>query len=276
MMLTLPVLCVLLGLVSSVLSSVPTRAISLDIDGGPVGFQPAVKRVAQPVPGSVIARSSLTNAQRLARGLPPLPPSRRRSGQAAKARRSNSPPVSRSGIIAVSGPGVQGYLTQGQNQFQHFGVSSSKTNAFTVTINVDSSVLSASEMDIGVAVGTGFPLMGATFGVLSEGTANSLAVGSFNYAYIQSTSHTDPDSTPQYVGSSYPTSEPSESAIWTYNAVTNTLSPQWINPDGSQPATVLAYVGSSNAIIITGDYAAFSGSFATTSGPVTFTFQPSA
>jgi len=112
-----------------------------------------------------------------------------------------------------------------------------------------------------------FPLMGAIVGVASSN--DNLNSGSLNYAYIQGTTHTDPGAEPQSNSNSYPAQENSESAIWTYNSVTNEITAQWVNVGGGKPTSYILYVTGSNALILTGDPGAFNDAFGS-SPTVTF------
>ncbi|KAJ7765161.1 hypothetical protein B0H14DRAFT_3593232 [Mycena olivaceomarginata] len=159
-------------------------------------------------------------------GLRLLPP-KRRSGGAALPRRSASAPVTLTGNIKVldTDGNSLGRVYQNPNNLNHFGLS----------IYADST-----------SYANTWPLMGAIDGVL------------------QSTTATPAESGPASVSNSYPTSEPAESAIWTYNAVTQEITAQWVNSNGDKPATAISFVASSDALVITGDYGSFSSSFSST------------
>ncbi|KAF9647195.1 hypothetical protein BDM02DRAFT_3117446 [Thelephora ganbajun] len=53
----------------------------------------------------------------------------------------------------------------------------------------------------------------------------------------------------------------SESAIWYFDTVTKKLTPQWINTDGSRPATYIAYDIKYNKIFLSGDVNAYNAVF---------------
>ncbi|KAJ7903085.1 hypothetical protein B0H13DRAFT_2025990 [Mycena leptocephala] len=112
--------------------------------------------------------------------------------------------------------------------------------------------------------------MGGIDGVVND---SNLSSGSSNFAYIQGTTQTPPNSPPASVSNSYPSAEDSESAIWIYDASTNAITAQWINTDSSLPTTSIAYVSGSDSLI-TGDSNAFLSAFATFS-IVKFVFEPS-
>jgi len=237
----------------------------------------------------------LSNAHRLALGLPLNPPKRRkfpgarRDGASATTSATSSTSVTAtttSTSVATPTPTfanlvghilvlnantslVLGYLAEGTT-FNHFGVSVIGS-ALTVSFNVDPTATVSNTIDItaSASYAATWPLMGGIVGVVS--TDDSLSTGSSNYAYVQGTVETPAGSPPAAVSNSYPVSEHAESAIWSYNSVTLAITPQWVNTDSSLPPTSLVYVSSSNAIILTGDVASFETPFSSSS-PVTFTF----
>ncbi|KAK4687049.1 hypothetical protein P7C73_g3083, partial [Tremellales sp. Uapishka_1] len=102
-----------------------------------------------------------------------------------------------------------------------------------------------------------------------------------SYLYLAPTSYTAPGATPDASATNEFTqntgiAESSESSIvsqhlgnegysppehfdrqWTYNAADNSITPQWVNPDGSTPTNYLVYDSSEEALVIVGDVAAF-------------------
>ncbi|KAJ7493697.1 hypothetical protein FB451DRAFT_1215152 [Mycena latifolia] len=272
------VLLTLAALASTALAiASPTRtsAKRFSIDGLE-GMSPSRRHT--PYIGDVtVKRDAATNAQRLARGLPPLPP-KRRSGRAALARRSAGVPVSYTGTIQVTNAGtgaVVGYVYQASGSTNHFGVTTDMSSALSFMLSVDSTVVSSSGINIAATTSTyatTWPYMGGIVGVIN--TNANLASGSPNFAYVQGTSLTPDDSPAASVSNSYPTIEKSESAIWNYDASTGAISAQWINIDGSAPATAIVYVAGSNALVLAGDASVFASSFPG-SYAVTFTFVSS-
>ncbi|KAJ7185514.1 hypothetical protein C8R46DRAFT_1207668 [Mycena filopes] len=258
---------------SALFTADPTRtrrAVDLSIDGDYDGAEVALATIP-----AVEDTTILTNAERLTRGLKLLPP-KRRSGTAALARRSAGAPLTKSGvaqILAADGTSL-GYIAENTNNNNHFGLTTEKSAALGLQFTIDSTVVGASQLDIGAATSyaAAWPLMGAIDGVVN--TSDNLSAGSTNFAYIQGVTHTPPSSPPASVSNSYPSAENCESAIWSYNALTNALTAQWVNTDGSLPPTAIAFVSGSNALLITGDYTAFSQAFAT-SQLVTLVFAAS-
>jgi len=114
----------------------------------------------------------------------------------------------------------------------------------------------------------GFTYFGATQG--RDSTSDDIASGSVNYLYFESGSTTAASATPQHGGNYFTTStsvdKANETAIWDIgiSGTTGTLAPQWVNTNGSTPATV-TFV-QSNHLYGGGDASAF---FAAFPAPVT-------
>ena len=102
----------------------------------------------------------------------------------------------------------------------------------------------------------GYPYFGPVVG--RDSTSPDIAPGSFNYLYFGGTNGTAPGSTPQpgnYFSTSTGLDKPSESAVWNIDVIGLTLIPQWVNTDGSTPATLVFL--QSNHVYAGGDPAAF-------------------
>ncbi|KAJ7491300.1 hypothetical protein FB451DRAFT_1222733 [Mycena latifolia] len=215
--------------------------------------------------------SSLTNAERLARHLPLKPPSRRSS-----ARRAVSSPaatLANRGYIQVlsvdaSGnrTGVLGYISKTTYIHTQYVVSPSLDDALLVGPNGDHDLLTLT-------------LHPPAFLGLVQGrddTSSNLAQGSFNYLYLASTAQTSPNATPQNVDSSFSAvyGQPysAESAVWTLDPVTHSLTAQWINSDGSRAPTISFSQGS--AIYFSGDPEAFHQMYAAPVQQIAFGYVP--
>lgn len=73
-----------------------------------------------------------------------------------------------------------------------------------------------------------------------------------SYFYITGTTQTPHGSPPaegdnNSFGDATGIPKAAESAIWTYDPVTNDLSPQWVNTDGSTPTNYLIYANDFNS-----------------------------
>ncbi|KAJ7261303.1 hypothetical protein B0H12DRAFT_1106186 [Mycena haematopus] len=192
--------------------------------------------------------AGLTNAQRLVRRLPLKPPTRRSSARAAMV--SPTPQLVNRGYIQIwslddSGNRAQlfGYVSRTTRELRQYLVQPSIDNALLVSLRGDRDLVTLNS-DIP------FP---AFLGLVQgrEDTSSGLAGGSSNYLYLASTEQTSPNATPQNVdnsGGPYP----SESAVWTHDAVTDTLTANWVNPDGSLAPTN-PFIANGNAIYFSGN-----------------------
>jgi hypothetical protein len=135
-----------------------------------------------------------------------------------------------------------------------------------------------------------YPNFGVFLG--PSATNANFGPGSYNYAIFTAISHSEFDSvqfspccililpplsadpgSPATVGpNSFSSSSKIESAIWTFDPTTLKITPQWINEDGSRPATYPIYNSRSQIIEITGDVTSFTGSFGTVATIVSTSF----
>ncbi|KAI0363803.1 hypothetical protein BV20DRAFT_975207 [Pilatotrama ljubarskyi] len=232
-------------------------------------------------PTGVVTRSiplagpeaSLTNAQRLARGLPPRSPHLNVRRRALAARQSPAPCPQVTGTIQakdLSG-NVFAYVSRRPNAFGEYGKTDSAADALSVVVRTcDAPGPFGLQTLNGAADHT---YLGAILGFAS--TSSTIDSSSFNYAYFGGTDlvpYGPATDSPNTFSSASGLAEPVESTIWTLGA-DNTLQVTWVNPDGSTPAEHLIYVPSSDAFTITGNVDLFAGNF----GPVTevtFTFVP--
>jgi hypothetical protein len=154
---------------------------------------------------------------------------------------------------------VLGYVSGDQNGFGEYTVVPTTSGALNVTFNESSS----SPFDI--TINNPFDSNYSDFGGVT-GYANSspdLGAGSANYSYLAESAATAAGATPANVGNSFTDytgiPEDSESAIWSVDTATGELTAQWINTDGSSPATNMAF--SEDTLVLTGDLGAFEGEF---------------
>ncbi|KAG8898728.1 hypothetical protein FRC01_010786, partial [Tulasnella sp. 417] len=99
-------------------------------------------------------------------------------------------------------------------------------------------------------------------------TNASLGPGSNNYVYIDGTTQIPAGSTPQggpnnSFSASTGVASPAESAVWIYNPVTQEITVQWINPDGSTLPNFIVYSTASGTpiLLVTGDVTAFGNTY---------------
>ncbi|KAI8970754.1 hypothetical protein BD414DRAFT_501977 [Trametes punicea] len=223
---------------------------------------------------------SLTNAQRLARGLPPRSP-RYNTRRRALATRQSATPCALSqptGIIHVSSAdnSVNGYVAYSANSYGEYTITSSITQALEVVLlrcNSDSEPFDIMTLN-GLAA---YPYLGAVPGYTSS--SDDLEAGSSNYAYVCGTSsvpYGPAHPAPNAFTASTQTPRDVESVIWTIDESDgNVLLPVWVNSDGTAVDGSLMHVqnaGALGAFTLTGDKQAFAERFSDAT-EVTLTFQ---
>jgi len=216
----------------------------------------------------------LTNSKRFALGLPPLKPkAHRRAGPgiggthvqaAARALTSQVPPVTaQCNILATDSNGnVIGFISPSWNGFGEYGTFQG-SSAGALVLSFSYIPGSSSNLDC-TAVNSpsgAYPFFGAIDGFGSD--TDDLAPGNPNYVYIGGTTQTPAGSTPASGGNSFAAAtgydESVESAIWSYDPVSQAITANWVNTDGSTVPTTIIYAdGDENALALTCDYGAFS------------------
>ncbi|KAG8965096.1 hypothetical protein FRC00_011017 [Tulasnella sp. 408] len=229
-------------------------------DGG--SLNPSLDSI-KPIPISSLADSvkpivgRMTNAKRLALKLPPLKP---------KALRR---------VKNKDDDSVLGYLTRNINTFGEYGTfQPAQADSLEVTFYASPDDPSPEELDLHADNGptATFPYVGAGYASDSD----DFGTGSYNYAYVAGTQQSPAGSSAQVGDNTFSiaTGIPGdwESAIWKYNRATQEITAQWINTDGSSPATYIIYANDGNdALIITGDADTLNETFGTTYPGVTLT-----
>ncbi|KAG0709375.1 hypothetical protein DFH29DRAFT_888085 [Suillus ampliporus] len=202
------------------------------------------------------AVAALTNAQRLARGLPVLPPKFGRAlpgyawtptAAGAKQSPSPSPPKKYTGrILAMGNDGKPlGHLYNWASGINgvNFGASSEDLHvSFTKPLSGKGLI------DI-QAVDPAFPEL-CYIGTTSNDT---LAPGSPTAVGFGNVIRTPVHSPPVPVGQN----EADESAIWTFDQNTNELKAHYVNLDGHKAKTTIAYKIYDNTIFFVGDIGAY-------------------
>eukprot|EP00877_Chromochloris_zofingiensis_P010421 jgi/Chrzof1/5632/Cz16g09190.t1 len=177
-------------------------------------------------------------------------------------------PRTRTGHLLVSssrGFFARGYVSNETNSQGAYQVTTDKTQVLYVTIPGCSPVFSVSVLN-GPSAQTSF-LGGIQGGTAPGTTPGDLTQGSYTFMYLGSTVETAVGSPPtvsgDYFGEDNSTSAKAiESGIWSYSAASSaaSLTAQWINTNGSQPATYVMY-SYQNLLALTGDVAAFSSNY---------------
>ncbi|KAI8970753.1 hypothetical protein BD414DRAFT_233499 [Trametes punicea] len=258
----------------SVPASLAPSRVRRDIDSfNPSGLVSRALPLATPD-----AARSLTNAQRLARGLPPRSPrfgTRRR----ALAPRQSSTPCTLSpttGVIRVTsapedGTSVVGYISRTPNSFGQYTVTASTDQALEIDIFPCHSY--SEPFNIQATNGlSSYPYFGAVVGFSSASA--DLEAGSSNYAALAGTSSVPfgpAQPAPNAFNAATGLTRDVESAIWTLSG--STLVPVWANSDGTATHPKLLYSPAANAIALVGDKQAFTDNYGTATA-VSLTFVP--
>jgi len=233
-----------------------------------------------------------TNAKRFAMKLPPLSPRTHHPQRAAphrlgsrvqaapRAQTSPLPPVNQKCFILVkSATQTFGYLSSTFNDYGEYGLVLSDPSGLALQVAFSYSPDSPSQLDLTAVNGQApsFPFLGGVIGFAS--TSDNFGIGSYNYAYVAGTGQTPPGSRPVFQDSTFGTATgvptDSESAIWVYNPTTQAITAQWINTDGSAPATSFVYANDFNkALLMTGDANKLRSTFGASYPDVTLTCVP--
>ncbi|KAL7284694.1 hypothetical protein ACG7TL_001998 [Trametes sanguinea] len=210
--------------------------------------------------------AGLTNAQRLARGLPPRSPRLNTRRNRALAARQSATPCTFSqptGIIRVSSANdnsLNGYISSTANSFGEYTVTTDAPQALSVAIQRCNSASGPFDMTaLNGALSSQYPYVGLVNGFAS--TDDNIRAGSYNYAYIAGTT-------------SVPAGSPAEAVPNAYSGATGSVKDaEWVNTDGSQATTQLVYSPGAGALAVVGDAAVFASNFGTATA-VTLTFVP--
>ncbi|KAJ7896498.1 hypothetical protein B0H13DRAFT_1885117 [Mycena leptocephala] len=224
----------------------PTRrSLSLNPSPDDMDLANLARDITTPAP------EPLTNAQRFAIGLPPLTPRRLGMQVWPRAVSSPLPPVTQTCIISVTGiDGTDyGFVKPQWNGFGEYGVQATKEGALEILFTYSPDSPNSINLQATNGQSAARPLMGAVSGFAS--TSNEFSAGSYNYAYVAGTTQTAAGAPPDSAAANSFTDatgipESSESAVWIYDPVTQALTAQWINTDGSMPGTHIVWADDSN------------------------------
>ncbi|KAJ7899699.1 hypothetical protein B0H13DRAFT_2664277 [Mycena leptocephala] len=199
----------------------------------------------------------LTNAKRLAIGLPPLPP-RRRATTAARAvlPRSSAVPVTQTCnlMLTDSNGESQGYVSGTDNGYGEFYILSAQTNALAVSFTYTPGSTPATQLNLLIANNPNptYPFFGGR-GTPGGGVPGETLGSSniFNYIEPVATTESPAGSAPfpgHYLHENFDSGRSGniESAIWNYDPDTQLLTATWVNPapDSSAiPLTLLTQIG---------------------------------
>lgn len=238
-------------------------------------FSSPVKRQATST--SPMYRKDLTNAERLARGLAIKPPTRRLNPGGSDPQPSSVPPVTYSGVIQVFNDGVSlGYISPDPNYWTP-QLTSDVNSALRISFSLPAGATSGSQLGLTMLNDNRGTFFGPVVG--RDSTSDNIAAGSFNYLYLDpisapgsSPGSTPSHSTPSFFSTSTGLDKAAESSVWSVNLASGTLAAQWLNTDGSSPATIIFV--QSNHVYAGGDPNAFQSRFPAPVTTVTLKFIP--
>ncbi|PPQ71250.1 hypothetical protein CVT26_010992 [Gymnopilus dilepis] len=196
---------------------------------------------------SQLQAGALTNAHRLAAGLPLKAPHRRasRTNAARRTTPSNTPSSNNAqGYIQardITTGDPKGYLSAVYNEFGQATLTTDFSEALVVSIDLTvSGPISIQTVNGPYA---SYPFLGAVNGFAS--TSSIFGTSSYNYAYIGATIETDIGAPAVAAANAFSTivgqAVDVASGIWYFDSITKYISVQWINPDLSAPVTHLGY-----------------------------------
>ncbi|KAF8343117.1 uncharacterized protein EI90DRAFT_3150097 [Cantharellus anzutake] len=211
-----------------------------------------------------VASAKLTNAQRFARGLPPLPP--KRLGVSPTRRDPVPSSVNYRAAIQViqqDNSAVLGYISKNSLNQAQYAYDNDVANALIVDFTLTGGATSATGIDLTTENSDmpNYVYLGLVQG--RDDTDSVLQSGSYQYVYIANTNPTPASSPPQTVGNSYTLatglSRTSESAVWSVDVVALSLAPVWTNPSGTS-ATIQLFA-QSTALYAGGDSTQFNSRY---------------
>lgn len=259
---------------SSVLASTPTSTLAnFPLNPPSLNTRSAYHPIAQ------LDARGLTNAKRLAAGLPLMPPRRRHHPGAQHPKPSSTPgnPGCTDGHLEVrdkSGKSL-GYVRNTVNSYGQYGLTNSADNRLIVSVDLEAAKSGAGDIKTKNGPDSNLPFFGGIVGYSSDCNCGNLKQNSRNYVYLGATTQTSALAPPSQGSNSFSAktklSRNIQSAIFKYDSATSSLTPQWINEDGSAPATHLGYTGDS--LILVGDEDSFVKNVGKATW-VTFHFSP--
>ncbi|KAG9033381.1 hypothetical protein FS837_002484 [Tulasnella sp. UAMH 9824] len=196
----------------------------------PSGAKPVAKRAFSDTRGL----TGMTNAQRLAAGLPLLPP-RTRTSTAKRSGVSILPVTGRIQVHRADTGDLVGEVSKSTGSFGKFFLNSGSI--------FNSNTWSALVAQVGTTSQVNF--LDTQRNRYFAGVQDPLHVVTTNdpsFAYLGLSDSTSPGSTPQ--PNKNPSGQPTwsaESAIWIYSAGTREITVQWVASDGSTPDTAIYY-----------------------------------
>ncbi|RPD68794.1 hypothetical protein L226DRAFT_472813 [Lentinus tigrinus ALCF2SS1-7] len=200
----------------------------------------------------------LTNAQRLARGLPlnnPPKPSPRPSHKPSPRPSSSPACVAKTGYIEAKVEGqATGYVSMNTNVYGEYEFTTDASEALSVSLSYCAD--KKDTFDIMTLNGAAdFDYLGFITGSSNHGTKRDLDQGSYNYAYLGGV-HKERRGPAVRADNTFTCAtglkESVESNVWSVNG-DKYLSVSWVNTDKSTPCVTVLYFSDDNNFVITAD-----------------------
>ncbi|PCH39027.1 hypothetical protein WOLCODRAFT_146826 [Wolfiporia cocos MD-104 SS10] len=209
----------------------------------------------------------LTNAQRLARGLPPNRPrfhsARHLAPRASPAADPNPACPVVTGTLRVAGAGVPAgsLVSRAPNAFGEYGVTRDAADALRVQYAACADGAPGDLLGLNGIADHRF--LGAITGF--DSPAGDLAPGSSAYAYLGGTEQTPPNAPPATVGNSFTSATGiaagAESAIWRVDGASGAVDARWVDGNGATPVIHVMYFAPEDFLLLTGDVGAFAAAY---------------
>ncbi|KAK7033736.1 hypothetical protein R3P38DRAFT_2914620 [Favolaschia claudopus] len=173
---------------------------------------------------------AVTNAERFALGLPPLPPRRPATPRQVAPRSGSSP------VPLITYTCLIGVRQTSNNQFMGHLTPATSRNAIRLQTSAVNALVSTFKIPIGATSQSGMLVYDTSNGLvlagLSTSSTNPLMWPTL-YNYVTLSSLEPPSDTPPSYTNGY-----FESAIWSYDVATQILTPQWVNPVNAPIAVI--------------------------------------
>lgn len=189
----------------------------------------------------------LSNAQRLARGLPLKAPVRKAKTVIIRQMPSAGPPVTKMGMMQVTnvdtGESV-GYISATFLSTGHLGFTTDVAKALEISFVIDSFATTATGLRIIMDdsdQSIDFPILGLIQG--RDNSDDDIGSSSFNYLYLGGVAlpGTASGSIASLMDNTYTNataiSRASETDVWSIDLNTGLITPQWVNEDGTSVTT---------------------------------------
>jgi hypothetical protein len=275
----LPFLALALGFVANA-APLETRDGECDTPGAEIcgsSFNPTPTGGESP---QLINRAPfhLTNAERLRRHQPPLPPKRasRRGTPVRKSVDSSVPQTQHRGVIKVTNTNGEelGYISKNSFSQAQYRYQPNRDDALVVTFSLPTGQNSGTGLNLVTENSdiTAYSYLGLVQG--RDNTDSTMSTGSFHYGYLAGTTITPDNSSPASVDNSYNhatgKTRDAESAVWNIDVSNGAASIRWINPNGV--AATISTFSQSTALYFGGDRTQFNSKYPASVTDITFTF----